>query len=80
MLLFTEHVRLSPDIETISLTLGGLAPSQTVQTSLFRSRSELTTSLQGILHRFPQKLFWPVRNTDAPFLPEEEFSFGAVAG
>lgn len=65
-------------VRQLELTLGGLIPADPVQGSLFPARPRWGTARQHLLRRFPHRLFQPVRNTDAPFLPEEEFSLRAL--
>jgi hypothetical protein len=61
------------------LTAGGLVRAQPVQESLFRTRPHWPSVRQHLVRRFPQRLFQPTRTSVAPFLPEEEFTLGALA-
>jgi len=65
-------------VTRLALTVGGLRRAVPVQESLFRRRPSWETVRQHLVRRFPQRLFRPRRTTDAPFLPEEEFSLAAL--
>jgi hypothetical protein len=73
-----ERVSEEQPVTQLALTLGGLVQARPVQGSLFTSRPPWHAARANLLRRFPHRLFQPTRNTDAPFLPEEEFSLGAL--
>ncbi len=65
-------------VHQLELTLGGLIPAVPAQGTLFPSRPGWHAVRPHLLRRFPHRFFQPVRTSDAPFLPEEEFSLGAL--
>jgi hypothetical protein len=75
-----EKLSAKRPVERLALTLGGLIRAEPIQESLFRSPPKWDVELQNLSRRFPHQLLRPVHNTHTPFLPEEEFSLGPLAG
>ena len=69
---------IAAGIDTLSITLGGLTDSRSVQTDLFARKPSLGPLVKSMDQRFPGRLLRPVLTHADPFFPEESYRFEPV--